>query len=100
MPVSTVLLMRTSVLVAQRPERCSHLAREERGLFPRREVAALVGLVEVDEVRIALLDPAARGTEDLVGERGETDRERDRRRSLAGRHCRGLPALPVRPGRG
>ena len=50
-------------------------------------MAALVDLVEVGEVGVARLDPAARGPEDLAGERGEADRERDRRRSLAGREA-------------
>ena len=67
-------------------------------LFPGGEVAAPVGLVEVDEVGVDLLDPAARGPEDLAGEGGEADREGDLRRSLAGRASCGLPALPVRPG--
>jgi len=64
-------------------------------------VAALVGLAEVDDVGVALLDPAAGGPEDLVRELGEADREGDVRRSLA--RCLtcglGLSALPVRPGR-
>ena len=33
-------------------------AREQLGLFPGREVAALVDLVEVSEVGVCLLDPA------------------------------------------
>ena len=42
-------------------------------------MAALAGLVEVDEVGVALLNPAARGAEDLAGEGGEADRELDLR---------------------
>src|SRR5678809_765506 len=34
-------------------ERGAHLRREEQRLFPRSEVAALVDLVEVREVRVA-----------------------------------------------
>jgi len=34
---------------------------------PRREVAASAGLAEVGEVGVGLLDPAARGPEDLAG---------------------------------
>ena len=71
--------------LAQRAERCPDLWREELRLLPGGEVAALVDLVEVGEVGVGLLDPAARGPEDLAGERGEADRDRDRRRSLAGR---------------
>ena len=48
-------------------------------------MAAPVDLVEVGEVGVGLLDPAARGSPDLAGERREADRNRDRRRSLAGR---------------
>jgi hypothetical protein len=63
-------------------------------------VAALVSLVEVDEVGGRLLDPAARGPEALAGERGESDGERDVRRGLAGRKCfsLSLSELPVLPG--
>ena len=45
----------------------------------------VVGLVEVDEVRVDLLGPAARRLEDLNGEHREGDRERDigRRTSFA-----------------
>ena len=61
-------------------------------------MAAPVGLVEVGEVGVGLLDPAARGPEDLVGERGEADRERDLRRSLAGRAAPGLVRSPSTTG--
>ena len=54
-------------------------------LFPRREVAALVDLVEVTDVGVDRIDPAARCPPDLAGEGGEADRERDLRRSLPGR---------------
>src|SRR2546426_533677 len=82
-----------------RSERRSNLFGEELRLFPRGEVAALVDLVEVGEVGVRLLDPAARGREDLAGERREANRERDLRRSLAGRKGCGSSVLPVRPGR-
>ena len=42
-------------------------------------MAAPVDLVEVAEVGVDLLDPAARGRDDLAGERGEADRDRDGR---------------------
>src|SRR5262249_13920494 len=61
------------------------LGGEELRLLPGWEVAAPVDLVEVHEVGIDRLDPAARGSPDLTGERREADRNRDRRRSLAGR---------------
>src|SRR5580704_7631618 len=85
--------------LAQRAERRSDLGREELGLFPGGEVASFAGLVEVDEVGVGLLDPAARGREDLAGEGGEADRELDLRRSLPGRESLGSAALPVRPSR-
>src|SRR5439155_26819848 len=75
---------------------------DELRLLPGGEVAAPVGLVEVGDVGVSLFDPAARGPEDLAGELGEADRERDRRRSLAGRKSRSLrlTVLPVRPSGG
>src|SRR5437868_10576226 len=82
--------------LAERPECCPDLGREQLGLFPGGEVAAPFGLIEVGEGGIGPLDPAARGPEDLAGECGEADRDRDRRRGLPG--CRragcGLSALP------
>jgi hypothetical protein len=45
---------------AQRPERRSHLARKEFRLFPGGEVTAPVEFVEVDELGIGPLGPAAR----------------------------------------
>jgi hypothetical protein len=64
-------------------------------------VSALVHLVEVAEVGVGVLDPAARGPPDLAGEGGEAHRNRDLRRSLAGGAClsQGFSVLPVRPGR-
>src|SRR6516165_12574391 len=68
--------------LAQRSERRPDLGREQLGFFPGGEVTAPGGLVEVAEGGVAQLDPAARGPEDLAGERGEADRELDRRGSL------------------
>ena len=56
--------------LAERPERRAQLFRKQLRLLPRGEVAAPVGLVEVDDVGVELLGPAARGPEDLAGERG------------------------------
>ena len=78
--------------LAKRSERGANLGREEFGLFPGGEVAAFVDLVEVGEAGVGLLDPAARGAEDLAGERGVSDRERGRRRSGSGGACCGLSA--------
>src|SRR5918992_5073871 len=71
----------------ERPEGGADLLGEELRLLPGGQVATLVGLVEVDEGGVRLLGPAARGPPDLARERGEADRERDLRRSLAGRAC-------------
>src|SRR5208282_6232865 len=65
--------------LAQRLERRPDLGREQLGLFPGGEVAAPVDLVEVGDVGVGLLDPAARSLPDLAGERGEADRELDLR---------------------
>jgi len=63
-------------------------------------VAAPVDLVEVGEAGLDRLNPAARGSPELTGERREADGNRDRRRSLAGRtSCGQEPSrLPVPPG--
>src|SRR5439155_10650062 len=65
-----------------RPERGSHLRREELRLFPGREVAALVDRIEVDHVRVARLDPAARRPPDLAWERRKAERDARRRPGL------------------
>ncbi len=57
--------------LAKRLERSADLCAEELRLFPGGEVPALVDLVEVGDVGVRLLDPAARGLPDLAGERGE-----------------------------
>jgi hypothetical protein len=44
-------------------------------------VSALVDLVEVADVGVDRIDPAARGSPDLAGEGGEADRNRDLRSS-------------------
>src|SRR4051794_39725077 len=54
--------------LAKCPERRADLGGEELRLLPRGEMAASVHLVEVREVGIGHLDPAARGSPDLVGE--------------------------------
>jgi hypothetical protein len=59
----------------QRAERRPELGREQLRLLPGREVAASVNLVEVCDVGVGFLDPAARSPEDLAGERGVADRE-------------------------
>jgi hypothetical protein len=54
----------------ERPEARADFFGKQLRLFPRGEVAAPVGLVEVDDVRVERLDPAARGRKnDHVAER-------------------------------
>src|SRR5215218_6077439 len=53
--------------LAKRPECGSDFFREQLRLLPRGEVAALVDLVEVDQVGVGLLCPAARGLILLAG---------------------------------
>src|SRR6266478_7624341 len=85
--------------LAHRLEGRPQLLAEQLGLFPRGEVAALVGLVVVGDVGVALIDPASRRSPDLAGETGEADRKLDRRRRLPGGTGGGLCALPVLPSR-
>src|SRR5215831_3228238 len=68
--VSRRLRVRVDCRSAQRPECRPDLCREQLGLFPSGEVAAPADLVVVVEGGVGLLDPAARGPEDLAGERG------------------------------
>src|SRR5262245_34354221 len=53
---------------AQRPEGCAQLPRNEVRLLPGREAVGLVHLVEVDEVGVRLLGPAARRLVELARE--------------------------------
>src|SRR3954452_8205480 len=64
---------------AQWPERGAELGREQLGLLPGGEVAAPVHLVEVGDVRVARVDPAAWRPPDLAGERREGERDGRRR---------------------
>src|SRR3954451_8542438 len=87
--------------LAEWPERRANLAGKELGLLPGGEVAALVDLVEVDDVRVARLDPAARRAPDLAGERREAERDRRWRQRLGARGGGvGPVGLPVGAGRG
>src|SRR3954452_25543852 len=93
--------MRTRL--AKRPERCSDLRGEELRLLPGGEMATPVDLVEVREVGVGHLNPAARGSPDLVRERREADRYGRRRRRLngeAGPCSSVLPVVPVGGGPG
>src|SRR5262245_58412735 len=65
------------VSLAQRRERRPDFGREQLRLFPGGEVATPGCIVEIAEGGVRQLRPTARGTEDLVGERGEADRKLD-----------------------
>src|SRR4051812_16004091 len=67
--------MRLIAASPQRPEGGAQFLGEQLRLLPCREVAAPVDLVEVGDVGIGALDPAARAPPDLLGEGGEADRE-------------------------
>src|SRR5262249_24480422 len=87
-------------LLPQRSQRGPQLVGEELWFLPGGEVAAPLDLVEVDEGRVDLLDPAARGLEDLAGKDGEADRDRDLCRSMTDRGGCSSGVLPVHPHRG
>ena len=81
--------------LANRSECCTDLGREQLWFFPSGEMAALVDLVEVDDIGIRLLDPAARSTPDLAGERREANWNRDGRWRVTDRTRGFLAFLPV-----
>ena len=64
-------------------------------------MAALLGLIEVDQVGIHLLCPTARRLEDLAGEHRERHGDRKVRRLFSGRERRedGSEVLPIQPRR-
>src|SRR5437899_548515 len=91
-----------ALLRVQRRERGPQLAREELRLLPRREMPALVYLVEVDQVLVGAAGPGLRRTVDVLGKDRDGHRKRDLGR-LPQRRTRGIasPVLPVEPrGRG
>src|SRR3954453_17015308 len=66
-----------TMLLAQRAEPRAQLGGVDLGLLPGGEVSAPVDLVEVDEVGVRLLGPAARRRVDLVREDAHGDRDGD-----------------------
>src|SRR5262249_11711073 len=68
---------RFELAVAKRFERHAKFFREKLRLFPGREVAAFVDLIEIDEIGIRLLRPAARGRVDFVRKNAHGDRDGD-----------------------
>src|SRR5579875_3058840 len=63
--------------LADRSERRAELGREQPWLLPGGEMVAPVQLVEVDEVGVGPLGPAARDLVDLVREGAHRGRDRD-----------------------
>src|SRR5215475_13850320 len=62
---------------AQCAERCAQFFGKQLRLFPGGEVAAPVGFVEVDQVVVGLLGPAARRLDVLLREHRDGRREGD-----------------------
>src|SRR5687768_101667 len=62
---------------SHRAERCPELLREELGLLPGGKVAALVDLIEVDEVGVRLLRPTPRRLILLAGKDAHGHRNGD-----------------------
>src|SRR5262249_9624234 len=75
--VRSVQLRGADIPSTERPERGSQLGAEQRRLFPRREVATLVDLVEVDQVAVGAPGPRLRGTVGIVGKYGDGTRQPD-----------------------
>src|SRR4029453_6781308 len=67
----------SSLALAKRPERCAELVGEELRLLPGCQVAAPVDFVEVNEVGVGLLRPAARRLILLAGKDGRCNGDRD-----------------------
>src|SRR5438093_11901037 len=86
---------------AERLEGSPHFLAEDFRLLPGGEVSALFDFVEVDDVRVARLDPAAWCPPDLARERREAERDRVGRQELSACGWGVRPvSLPVRPGGG
>src|SRR5215218_2575983 len=83
------------VRLAQRPERSPEVSDDQLRLLPRREMAALVVLVVVDQLRVRLLGPTARALIELVGERADRDGDGDLLRVEEGELV-----FPIQAGRG
>src|ERR1700693_5900315 len=80
--------------LAKCSEAGANLFGKELRLLPRREVAAFVELVVVDEFGIGPLRPASRGRIDFVREGAHGDRDLDApdvKEASSGRNSRGVP---------
>src|SRR5882672_10476917 len=64
-------------LLPQRPETLAEIRGQQRGLFPRREVSALVVPLVIEEVWIRACCPSLRRCVDLVGKDGDGYRNLD-----------------------
>src|SRR5262245_10435097 len=63
--------------LAEGPERVPDFPAEYLGLLPRREVAAGLGLAEIDQLVIGLLGPTPWRNKALAGKRRHSGRDRD-----------------------
>src|SRR5215475_7425267 len=84
--------------LAQCPERRAQLFGKQLRLFPGGEVAASFGLVEVDELVVGLLGPAARRLDVLLGKYRDGRREGNVGGGVE--VLAGYGLLPVQPRRG
>src|SRR5882672_10344679 len=88
-----------SARFAEWSERGPELGTEELGFLPRREVPALVDLVEVDQVAIGAPGPGLRGSIDVLRKYRDGHRQRDLGGLLRARtdHAAPRAVLPVQP---
>src|SRR3982751_2896837 len=88
-----------AMIRAERSKRGTDLFREKLRLLPGREVAALVDLVEVDQVAIGAPGPCLRGPIHILRKDRDRHRERDLGGLLRGRNDDAAPSgvLPVQP---
>src|SRR6202034_4889122 len=85
---------------AQGSKRGPDLICEDRRLFPRREVAALVELVVVNEFGVGPVCPTSRGRIDFVGEGTHGDGNRDTPDVKEASARRNLGGVPIKARRG
>src|SRR5690349_8896525 len=64
-------IRRTRLPGAQRFECGAQFGGEDLRVFPRREVAAAIGFVEIDEIAIGAFGPAFLSADDLVRKHGD-----------------------------
>src|SRR5215813_15611233 len=96
--VACLPLYRRGASLTQCAERRAQLCREELRLFPGGEVASFAGFVEVDQVVVGLLGPAARSVDVLLRKHRDCRRQGEVGGGVEVSASYGL--LPVQPRRG